>query len=532
MKRTLIINLLFLFLFLCGGCKSQRNTCSQDTLRLYLQAEPLSLDPRVGGDRRSQVILRDLFEGLARLGKDGAIELGAAKSYTLSPDGLVYTFSLREAYWSNGERVRAQDFCYAWKTALSPQFSTSFAYAFFPIKNAKKAKMNECSLDEVGISALDEETLQVTLEHPTPFFLELTANPLFSPICESIAKNNPDWSKSSFPLYVSNGAFILKEHVLKSHMTLEKNPFYQDKDISKSFRLSFPIIEQPSTAYALFEKGELDWFGDPCGLCDVEIIQKLSLEGSLISKETGSIYWMVCNTKKPYLSSAKIRQAIASSISRHDLCYLLLKGGSRPAASMVPSFISNLRRSVFHDADPLYAAKCFEEGLAETGLTRETFPTITLTHWAEPLSKLMAQYFQQKIESTLNIHVVLESCDWGTYLQKIPSGNIDLATASWLSWVADPIYNLQYLKYRNNGINGTGWQNDQYINLLDKAEASILPEERNNYLKQAEELAAEELPLIPLFEITNIYAKAPGVQGEVASRVGMFSFKWLEKKTE
>lgn len=523
----------FLFsLFLFSGCKKNQPIPPNDTLHLYLQAEPFSLDSRVGGDRRSQVLLRSLFEGLTRLNKTGGFELALAKSYSVSPDGLVYTFYLRDALWSNGDKVRAEDFCYAWKSALSPQFSTAFAYAFFVIKNAKKAKMNECSLDDVGVTALDEHTLQVTLEHPTPYFLELTANPLFFPVYKTLDESDPVWSKSSFPNYVSNGPFILREHSFRSHILLERNPLYWDTDQAKTFRISFPIIDSPTTAYALFEKGELDWFGDPCGLCDLEIIQKLMQDGSMISKESGSLYWIVCCTKKPYLASAKIRQAIASSISRHDVCYLLLKGGERPATSVVPSFISNLGKPVFQDGNIEYAKKCFEEGLVEVGLTRETFPTLQLTHWAEPLSKIMAQYFQQKIESTLHIHVVLDSCDWGTYMQKVPAGNIDIASASWLTWVADPIFNLQYLKYRNNGINGTCWQNDQYVALLDKAENTLALDERTEYLKQAEEIVARELPLIPLYELTNKYVKAPGLTGEVVSHVGMFSFKWLEKKQE
>ena len=532
MKKVWIVHLLLLCLFFSPGCKRKQNGASNTTVHLYLQAEPFSLDPRVGGDRRSQVILRDLFEGLCRLGKDGTIELALAKSYSISSDGLEYTFHLRDALWSNGEKVRAQDFCYAWKSALSPQFTTSYAYPFFVLKNGKKAKMDECSLSDVGVAALDDHTLQVTLEHPTPYFLELTANPIFLPVCEKIANADPSWSKNSFPHYVCNGPFLLKEHVLKSHIILERNPLYWNKDCAKAFRISFPIIEQPSTAYALFERGELDWFGDPCGLCDLEIIQKLTLEGSLSLADTGSIYWMISCTKKPYLASAKIRHAIASSISRGDLCYLLLKGGERPSHSIVPSFLSALKKPAFQDGNAEYANKCFEEGLKEVGLTRETFPTLTLTHWAEPMSRLMAEYLQQKIKTTLHIHVDLENCDWGTYLQKTHSGNIDLATAAWLSWVSDPIYNLQFLKYTNNGINGTCWQNERYKELLDQAEATNSLSEREKYLKQAEEIAAQELPLIPLFEIANKYTKAPGVCGEVVSRIGMITFKWLEKKPD
>lgn len=531
MKMVLFFVVPILSLTLFFACQ-KKDSSYHDKLRLYLQAEPFSLDPRVGGERRSQVILRCLFEGLFRIGKDRDLEPGMAKDYAVSQDGLTYTFTLRNALWSNGEKVRAQDFCYAWKTALSPQFPSAFSYAFFLIKNAKDAKQNKCSLDAVGVKAINDDTLQVTLEHPTPYFLELTANPLFSPICEKHATLHQGWNQKTYPEYVSNGPFLLKEHEFQSHMKLEKNPLYWDKANVTASQLSFPIITHPTTAYALFERGELDWFGDPCGLCDLEIIHKMTQEGTLLSRESGGLYWIVCNTKRPYLSSPKIRCAIASSISRKDICYLLIKGGEQPASSIVPSFLSTLKRPYYRDGDNAFACHCFEEGLKEIGYTRETFPTITLTHWAEPVSRLIAQYFQERIERALHIHVQLQSCEWGTYMQKIPAGDIDLATAAWLTWVADPMFNLQYLKFSNNGINGTGWQNEQYIEFLEKAELALDSEERTNFLQKAEELAAQELPLIPLYELVYKYAKSPGVTGEVISPAGMFDFKRLEKREE
>ena len=529
MKRCFLGGI-FIVLALFLGCKKQEKS-ETSTLHLYLQAEPLSLDPRIGGDRRSQVVLRCLFEGLTHLAKDGSIEPGLAEATNISPDGCTYTFHLRDAVWSNGQKIRAQDFCYAWKSAISPHFPSSFAYHFFIIKNAKKAKLNECALDEVGILALDDQTLQVTLEHPAPYFLELVSNPLYSPLPELNVETNSLWAMKTIPEYISNGPFILKEHVLQSHMTLERNPLYWSKDRSSIEQISLPIIEHPSTAYALFEKGELDWFGDPCGLCDLEVIQKLTKDGTLLFKESGALYRIVCNTLMPHLASAKIRCAIASAISRKDLCYLLIKGGEQPSSSIVPSFLSSLKRPVFHDGDGEFARACFEEGLKELGYTRETYPPIILTHWAEPLSKLIAQCIQQQIETALHTQVSLVAYDWGTYMHKVPAGEINIATASWLTWVSDPMPNLQYLKFKNNGINGSGWQDDRYIDLLDKADNSLSQEERKKYLMKAEEIAAEELPIIPLYELVYKYAKGPGVRGEVISSTGMVDFKWVEKKS-
>jgi oligopeptide transport system substrate-binding protein len=184
----------------------------------------------------------------------------------------------------------------------------------------------------------------------------------------------------------------------------------------------------------------------------------------------------------------------------------------------------------FTDGDGKEAQKLFCEGCAELGYTKETYPRLTITHWAEPVSKVIAQAVQQQIEQALGIKVDLLGLDWGTYMKRVPAGEMDLATAPWVSWVEDPMFNLNYLKFKKNGINGTCWQNEEYIRQLDEAEACIDPSERKRHMRQAEQIAAQELPLIPLFYLTYKYIKAPHVHGEVVSPVGAIELKWLEKE--
>lgn len=500
---------------------------SKKGIHLYLQAEPFSLDPRKGGDRRSQVLLRELFEGLTRIGNSGRPELAMAHSVTISEDKKVYTFHLRPAKWSNGVEVTAHDFVYAWKGALDPSFATPFCYAFFVIKNARKAHMKECSLDSVGIRAIETKTLEVTLEHPTPYFLELTANPLYSPLCKSATKDLANWASSVFPSYVTNGPFILKEHSLKSRIILEKNPSYWNKDGARSQLLSFDIIDDPHTAYSMFQKGELDWYGDPCGLIPLETIAEL--QTSLIKKKVGGLYWLVTCTEKPHLRSAKIRQALACAINRNELVHFI-NGGEEPAFSTLPPSLSMLGNPPFKDGDAEEAKKLFYEGCEELGFTRETFPPLTITHWSEPVSKIIAEAIQQQLERALGIKVGLLGLDWATYMKNVPAGEMDIATAPWYSWVEDPMFNLDYLKFKKNGINGTCWQNEEYIHQLNEADMSTDHLERKRHMLLAEQIATQELPLIPLYYLTYKYMKAPGVHGEVISSVGAVELKWLEKE--
>lgn len=496
-------------------------------IHLYFQAEPFSLDPRMGGDRRSQAVLRPLFEGLARIGLDGSPHLALAESVSLSKDQTVYTFRLRPSVWSNGLPVTAHDFEWAWKSAIDPNFPTPFCYIYFVIKNAKRAHLNECSIDEVGIHALDDKTLEVTLEHPTPYFFELTASPLYSPLCSSAVSQTQNWAGTQHPSYVSNGPFILKKHALKSEFILEKNPSYWDKEHVRSKRISFAIVEDPHTAFTLFEKGELDWYGDPCGIIPLDIVH--SLGSSLIKQNAGGLYWIVTCTEKPYLASPKIRRAIATALDRKEIVEFI-NGGEEPARSILPSFLSMLDEPTFNDADPQEAKRLFEEGCAELGLTPSTYPTLTITHWAEPTTKALAEIIQQQLQNALGIKIELLATDWGTYMKKVPAGEIDLAMASWTTWIKDPMFNLEYLKFKKNGINGTCWQNPEYIAELNAADSSTDPAERRRHMAKAEKIAMNELPLIPLFYMAYKYIKNPVIHQAVISPVGAVELKWIEKE--
>jgi len=496
-------------------------------LRLYLQAEPFSLDPRMGGDRRAQVLLRELFEGLTRIGKDGTPELAMADEASISDDKKTYTFHLRNALWSNGCEVTAHDFVFAWKGALDSALGSSFCHPFFIIKNAKKAYANDCSIDDVGLRAINAKTLEVTLEHPAPYFLELMANPLFSPLCQSAIEGNSNWASSVHPSFVTNGPFILKEHAVKSHFLLERNLLYWNNDRARSPSLSFVIIEDPTTAYSMFQKGEVDWYGDPCGLIPLETIAEC--QTSLIKKKIGGLYWLVMSTKKPHLASSTIRRAIACAINRKELVQFI-NGGEEPALSILSPFMTMLDEPPFDDGNAKEAQRLFAEGCAELGYTSETYPHLAITHWAEPVSKVIASAIQQQIEHALGITVDLVPLDWATYMKKIPAGDMDVATGARYSWVDDPMFTLDYLKFTMNGMNGTRWHNEEYIHQVYEAEGSTDLLNRKKHMRKAEQIAMQELPLIPLYSIAYKYMKAPHLKGEVISPVGTIELKWLEQE--
>lgn len=533
MKRSLFSSLWLLIglsSVIAAGCSSTASQKPQKAkeLRFYSQADITSLDPRIGYDRRAIQINRELFEGLMRIGKDGKPEQALASSISVSDDKTVYTFHLRPAKWSNGLDVTASDFVWAWRSILDHSIPTTGSFALFVIKNAKKVLQNECPVEELGVRVIDPSTLEVTLEHPAPYFLEFLTLPIFSPTCSAVDKANPSWASGVYPEFVCNGPYILKDRKLKSHITIEKNPLYDDKDGAATETIHFSIIEDPQTAYNMFEEGTLDWYGDSFGGMSLEMVYELNRRKQLIKTSSGGIHWFLCQTGAPHLKSAKIRKAIACAINRDDICDKLLQGGETPAYTMVHRSMSLLDKPSF-EYDPVLARQLFEEGMKELGYTRETYPPIVITHFSDPTIKATAEAEQHQLQENLGIKVDLLAVDWGTWMKTWNTGNYQLLWFLWYTWYHDPIYNLELVKYSGKGLNTTGWEHPEFIKLLDAADRSTDTGERISCLKQAEALAMEEFPTIPVYFHTFKYAKKPGVRGESLSSVGQLELRRIEK---
>lgn len=532
MNRDLIgrafVEIFVSILIFCGCSDRSVSRSSQNEVHLYVTRELCSFDPRVGGQSASQLILRELFEGLTRYGKDGP-ELALAESVTISEDKTQYTFHLRPTIWSNGQKVTSLDFEYAWKSVIRSSLLTNFSYAFFVIKNAQKASRGECSVDDVGILCPDDQTLQVILEHPAPYFLQLTANPIYSPVCRAVVEKNREWTKDCFPGYVCNGPFILKEHVLNSHIVLEKNKEYWNKNSVKSERIEFAIIEDDITAYNLFCAGKLDWYGAPFIITmPPEVVVQLSNENRLHCVQTRATLQLDCCTKKPYLASEKIRKAIAQAIDRKELVHHLYCDIATPATSIVPQWLSLLTSPLFEDGNPQEARRLFEEGIAELGITRAAYPQLTL--FCDSRFVTITEAISQQISKALGISVVTKLYERQTFCQMVEANEHDLALGSWVSWLQDPIYNLDSYKFRNNRMTYTCWQNEQYIKLLDASDAATDTQKRQQFLAEAEALLMTELPTIPLFYMVDTYAKSPDIDGDSYSYFDIPELKGLEKK--
>jgi oligopeptide transport system substrate-binding protein len=497
-------------------------------LHFVLRAEPLSFDPRIGDRMTSQLILFQLFEGLTRYDPLGNPQLAIAKKVDISDDRTTYTFYLRSTKWSNGDELTAMDFEYAWKCVISPTFGSGSANAFFVIRNAQKANRNECSIDDVGIRCLDAHTLQVTLEHPTPYFLDWTSNPLYSPVYRPIAKTTPQWARDVFP-FVSNGPYSIVEHRHGSHTVLKRNPFYWNtKDCAKTEILRFSIVEDPVTAYNMFHAGHTDWFGAPFSIfTPPEILKRLEEEGLLRSQVTALTQRIDCCVSKPHLASSKIRRALACAISRQDLVSLFLHGGDEPATSLVSKSLSLLPSPQFDDGNVEMARQLFAQGCTDLGYTKESYPPLSIM--SNPRSKELVEVLAERLHRVLGIEVRVEVCDLQTFRKRVASLDVELAISAWATSVRDQTCDLGLFKYKSSGITSSDWESPEFQRLLTEADASQNEEERRELLRQAEIVLLQEMPAIPLIYETYKYAKNPHITGEHFLPIGLPELKRFEK---
>ena len=508
---------------------SLRNSAQKqesNELHFVLRSEPLSFDPRIGGKAISQLILFQLFEGLTRFNLSGKPQLAIARTIDISDDGTIYTFHLRPTKWSNGDELTAMDFEYAWKSVISPGHNSEYADAFFIIRNAKRAFKNECSIDDVGIRCLDAHTLQVTLEHPVPYFLDWTSNPLYSPIYQPIAKTTPEWARSVFPTFVSNGPYTIVEHRHSSHTILKKNPFYWNSyDSAKTEILRFSIVEDPVIAYNMFRAGKTDWFGTPFSIFTPhELLKKLKEDAILCTQPTSSTQRLECCVTKPHLASSKIRRALACSINRKELISIFF--GDEPATSLVSKNLSLLSSPQFDDGNIEIAKQLFAQGCAELGYTKETYPPLSII--AGPPSKDLAEVLAKQLHTALGIQVQVEICELQTFLNRISSLTADLAIQGWLTSIRDQTYDLSLFKYKTRQTL-TNWESPEFQLLLTDADATQNEKERTELLRRAELLLLQEMPAIPLIYKAHKYAKNPQIMGERFLPLGLVELKRFEK---
>lgn len=501
----------------------------EQKVRLNIFTEPPTLDPRKAADSTSVNVLIMLFEGLTRFGEDHQPHPALAENILISEDRRTYTFILRESYWTNGERVTAEDFLYTWQTILNPKFPSLFAYKLYVIENAMEIKNGKLPPSALGVEAPNENTLVVRLKFPTPYFLELVAFPTFYPVNKKIDQKNNEWAAEAGAEYVSNGPFRLKSWIHESEIVAVGNPHYWDKQAVKLKELHLSMIDDTTTEFYMYEMNELDWAGSPMSNLPPDFIPVLKQEGIATFYPATAVYYYKINTLHYPLHHLAIRKALSLAINRKDIVEHITQAGQRPATCLVPPMPGWDSADLFKDADVELAKQLFEQGLQELGISRNEFPLITLSYNTNREHEKIAQAIQQQWKEVLGITVELLHFDWKVYLSKISKQDFQIGRMGWIGDFNDSLSFLEPFKYKNDpemgGNNDTGWENPHYISLLNRAEREIDPKKRSLALHQAEALLISEMPVIPIYFVMCGYLKKPYLEGVYLSPLGGIDFK-------
>lgn len=523
-----------LLLLLFSACYPPKQPPSSEkgpiAVRINLESEPSTLDPTKARDLTSLNIIRTLFEGLTHINQANMPELALAKSVAISEDLKTYTFYLRESFWSNHDSLTAHDFVYAWQKILTPDFPGDNAYQLYVIRGAKEARAGTLPLQEIGVRALDDYTLEVQLENPTPYFLELVSFPAFFPINQKVDKENPNWAQNANS-FVCNGAFSLAKWEHQHLLTLERNPLYWEADKTQLDEIHFAMVSV-ETELRMFEKGDLDWAGSPLSSLPIDALLTLKEERGLQSKPLLGTCFLRCNLSHPILSSLSMRKALALAIKRQDLVNHVLQGGQLPATGLVPCSMGLRETPYFADGAQEDARVYFTTALTELGKTMKSLPEITLLFPASNRNHLVAQTIQQQWFEAFGIRVRLEPVEKKVYFDRISKMNYDLAISSWSADFNDPINFLEVFKFRTSGTNNTGWEDPEYMALLDASYKEMDYDARKQLLANGEKILMEALPIIPIFQYSMLFLSDQRLKDVVITPMGTIDFRWAHMEEE
>lgn len=510
-----------------GGCQKKVHHIDENhqAIRLNINTEPPTLDARKATDTSSIGIISMCFEGLMKRGKDRAVRPALAYHVEVSEDQSVYTFYLRTAKWWDGKPITAHDFEATWKTILSPLFPSGFANDLYVLKNAKLAKNNKISIDAVGVKALDSQTLQVELEYPIPYFLDLTASHSFLAVPAHIASRFPNWADNSGPLFVGNGPYKLKHWKHHNCIELVKNDLYWDQEIVKIKEIDLSIIEDPNTELNMFESGEIDWAGYPLSTLPTDALQALADKKRLKTYPLSGTYYYIFNVNIPPFNNLNIRKAFSFAINRKAIIDNITQSHQVPATSLIPPPLWEVK-TYFKDNDIEEAKRLFKKGLEELGCTKETLPKITLIYNSSEAHHKIAQAIQEQWFRAFGIRVKLANVEWKVFLNELAHKQFQVARMGGIAGFNDPVSFFDNYRYPESPNNFSGWSNPEFTTFVEKAERSATPLEREKLLREAEQILISDMPIAPIYYYQGSYIKKGYLRGVELTEFNDADFKF------
>src|SRR5471032_2763880 len=465
----------------------------------HIKDEPASLDPvKVIGLPEAQVA-RDLFEGLVNQDAQGKSIPGVAESWQ-NQNNQVYLFTLRkDAKWSNGDPVTAQDFVYSWQRLVDPKGLSSGAWfaGLAGIENADAIIAGKLPVDKLGVTALSDTQLKVQLARPVPYFVSLLANFSLFPVHQAtVEKFGEDWTKPGN--LVGNGAYVLKERVVNEKLVLEPNPYYWDHAHTVLTKVTFVPINKESNATKRYLADDIDITES----FPKDQYQKLlkDIPGQVYTPFQLGTYYYAFNTQRAPTNDVRVRQALSYSIDRKIIAEKVLGTGEIPAYHFTPDVTNGFTptKSMLqqYSQDELNAqAKSL---LAAAGYGPDKPLKLTLLYNTSESHQKIAIAVASMWKKTLGVDVKLVNQEWKTYIDSRNTGNFDVIRASWVGDYNEASTFLSLLTAAHSG-NIAKFNDPQYDQLLQRASRETNDARRNTDYNQAEQIIAEQAPIAPIY---------------------------------
>ncbi len=521
-----------------GESSSGSGTAAAEQIfNVVVQQEMPSADLSLATDTISFSALNNVYEGLYRLDADSKPEpAGAAELAEVSEDGLTYKLKLREdAKWSNGEPVTAADYVFGWQRTVSAETGSEYAYLFAPVTNAEAITAGEKDASELGIKAVSDYELEITLTTPTPYFQYLLAFPSFFPQSQAVVEDNGDQYASTSDNAVYNGPFVLAGFDgpgTDTEWSYEKNDQYWDKDTVKLDMINVSVVKESSTSLNLFQDGQADDV-----ILTGELAQQMANDEAFVSEPLARTSYIELNQREedsPFRNE-DLRKAISYAIDRDALVTSILGDGSLASTGLIPKgmtfnptdntdFVDEAESVIEYDQEK--AKEHWEKAKEALGIDSLSFEILASD---TDSTKKAIEYIQSAIQDTLDgVKVSLSPVPFSVRLDRSNSGDFDVVMGGWGADYADAS-SFTDLFVTDNSYNRGRWTSDEYDAAVKSSATTNAgnPDARWQDLLDAEKIIMDQQGVIPVYQNVEAHLRAPKVKGVVSHGAGaQYDYKW------
>lgn len=524
------------------------DTASSDgfNLAVCLASEPQTIDPALNSAVDGAIMINHMFEGLVKWVDDGegnaVTAPGQAESWekVVNDDGTVtYTFTLRDGIkWSDGQPVTAGDFEYSWKRLANPETAADYCYMIDMVQGYAAVADGSADPDTLGVKAIDDKTLEITLSYDCPYFEEIMAFPATFPVRQDMVEGNDEWTYD-VSTYVGNGPYKMAEWSHNAYILAEKNENYYDYENLGPDTIRFTLLDDANAMLTAYNSGELDFIEN----FPTDEMANYLASGEITVADYLGTYYVCFNTEDEVFSDPLIREAFSLAIDRNYIVENVSQAGEVPATAYVPSGVNDAAgpsgddfRTVGGDyysvAAEDYEANCEKarELLAEAGYPNgEGFPTVEYTYNTDDKHKAIAEALQNMWQEVLGVTVTLSNQDWNVFLESRKQGDYQIARNGWIADYNDPCSFLD-MWYTDGGNNDAQYSNPEYDAQIDAAKATSNQEERMAAFHAAEDILIEQdSVLAPIYFYTQPYMLADDIQGMYYTPLGYFFFGYTSQ---